>query len=302
MPYPHRVLVGLLLVAGAIALAVDSGAAAPPPAAPATSPDDAGSEAPATANTDPKVTQAFAGIRIDRTNRLVDVDATVIAPSEPWLELLACKRNTLEHESLLILEAEPSHIHTALLLLGLKPGSPVGVEEVGTFLYGIDARHPLRLERTWPKFLAVPAKGPRVRISLVYQKDGRQVEQPASEWVIDRETKRKMASDIWLFTGSSFYRDGDDRERYLADINGTAISLVNFGDDLLARDTAVQGGQGGGNVYGANEKTVPPPGTKVKIRLRPGDAPAEENKARNQPGDEPPAESGAATGGAGGGD
>jgi hypothetical protein len=250
------------LAAGLIVLIATAGAA-PPPAEPAAPADENKPSKPV------KATDALKGIHLDRTNRVVDVDATVINPSEPWLELLACKRNTLEHESLLVLDAEPSHIHAALLLLGMKPGKPVGVEEVGTFLYGMDARHPLRLERTWPKFIGVPAEGPRVRISLAYRKKGKLVEEPASKWIINRETKERLENDIWMFTGSGFYRDADNREVYLADVNGTAISLVHFGDDLLARDTTVKGGQGGGNVYGVNEKAVPPAGTKVKIRLRP---------------------------------
>ena len=55
--------------------------------------------------------------------RSIDVNATVCL-HQGLLELVACARDSKEHESIVVLGARPIHIHTALLLLGAKPGTP----------------------------------------------------------------------------------------------------------------------------------------------------------------------------------
>ena len=47
-----------------------------------------------------------------------------IACNSGWLEQVACMVGTREHESLVVVEAKPSEVHAALLLLGLEPGTP----------------------------------------------------------------------------------------------------------------------------------------------------------------------------------
>lgn len=68
------------------------------------------------------------GIKLDWKNRAVIIDATVVLREGP-LELVACAPQTREHESILVVDAAPTHIFQAMGLLGFKSGSPVGWDE-----------------------------------------------------------------------------------------------------------------------------------------------------------------------------
>jgi len=200
-------------------------------------------------------------IRVDRKKRIVDIDAVVCLREGDWLELLACAKGTKEHESILSIKAAPSEVHGALLLIGLKEGTP------------------LRYIKVKGKRKLMDPQGPRVAVTLVYKNDkGKTVEVPAHEWVVNQKTGKQLNDNIWLFSGSFFDRYkvpkklGSDefviKERYAADLNGTIISLVNFGDDVLSRDTNLTDKTDEG-VWGVATKKVPKLGTKVIIRIRP---------------------------------
>ena len=60
----------------------------------------------------------------------------------------------------------------------------------------------------------------------------------------------------------------EDQTIYMADLNGTVVSLVNFGDDVLARATDVTHNNDDG-MWSAVTDRIPPVGTKVTIRLIP---------------------------------
>ena len=45
-------------------------------------------------------------------------------PREGLLELVVCTKNSKEHESIVVMNARPLQVHTALLLLGARPGTP----------------------------------------------------------------------------------------------------------------------------------------------------------------------------------
>ncbi len=202
------------------------------------------------------------GISIDRKNKVVDLEAKVILPLQAdWLELLACMPKSREHESALSIVAKPSHVHGALLLIGLEPGSPGRSERIDDVL------------------VYHPPKGPGVAVTIVFEKEGKQIEVPANEWVLEQKTKKPLADNVWLFVGSTTY-EVDGKGVYVADVEGNIISLVNFGNEVLARDTKNRGGQGGGggDTWGANSKVIPAVGTKVIVRLKPAPVRKEEEK------------------------
>ena len=212
-------------------------------------------------------TRGLPYVRIDRRHGFVDVDATVVfnprlgqsqtagaeQPAGDWLELVACTPGGREYESLLAVRALPSHIHQALLMIGLIPGSP------------------MRTRLVDGKFHITGPCGPRVDVSIVMRRCNKAFEIPISQWVINQRTQRPLVSSEWLFTGSTFRRI-QDREVYLADLNGTAISLVNFGDDLLSRATTMTN-QNDQQTWAVNRGALPPLGTPVVVRLRALDRP-----------------------------
>ena len=56
------------------------------------------------------------GVTINLPQRCVDV-ASAVCLRDGALELIACTKDTKEHEALIVINALPSHVHTALLLL-----------------------------------------------------------------------------------------------------------------------------------------------------------------------------------------
>ena len=187
-------------------------------------------------------------IVINAEKRYVDVEATVATRDAKWLELLACTPGTREYEAILTVEARPSHIHLALLLLGAEPGSPLK----------------FKMEGDNPK--VTPPSGPKVDVFIVTQENGKEIKTPANKWVNDQETKTPLPDNTWLFAGSSF-GELDGQKIYYADFNGSVISLVNFGDDILTRDTTVTN-HSGHLSWTTNSAVIPPVGTKVILRLQ----------------------------------
>lgn len=190
---------------------------------------------------------ALPHIVVDLQNKVVDIEARVVLREGAWLELLACSPGTRTHESVLEALALPSHIHLALVMVGLEPGSPMH----------------WRLEGQ--KEVIDPPHGPNLAVSVVMDQDGLEIEHPANEWIVDHLTGRTLTDNHWLFTGSSI---AADNRAYAADLSGSVLSIVNFGDEVLARQTPMTN-QNDGAAWVPNTPKIPPVGTTVLIRLRP---------------------------------
>jgi len=63
----------------------------------------------------------FQNMQVDLTARKITLD-TAVCLRQGQLELLLCKNDTKEYESILHTNARPAHLHAALLALGLMPG------------------------------------------------------------------------------------------------------------------------------------------------------------------------------------
>lgn len=188
--------------------------------------------------------------RIELQKKFIDLEAEVVLREAEWLELFACLPGTREHESILVIRTKPSMIHFALLALGLKPGSP------------------MRWQRQGEEVTVLAPRGARVAVFIVMERDGKVVEIPANEWVRHQTTQKLLPDHIWLFAGSQISLDSKDgKPVFLADINGTTISLVNFGDDLLARPTELTN-RNDDAAWGAATENIPKVGTKVIVRLK----------------------------------
>ena len=186
--------------------------------------------------------------------------------------MFACTRDTREHESILVIDAVPSMIHVGLLLLGQEPGKPLAYD----------------MKFDPPKL--VPATGPKVEVFIVLKIDDVEREVPANRWVQDNQTEEMMKGNVWLFAGSQF-AEYQGKEVYHADLNGSAISLVNFGDDLLTLPNKLtDANDSHSKVWQPRTKVIPKVGTKVVIRLRPkaDEEPKDGEKADEKPQAPPP--------------
>lgn len=191
------------------------------------------------------------GVTVNSKAKHLDIQAEVCLRRGEFLEMFACTRDSREHESILVIDAMPSTIHLGLLLLELEPGKP------------------LSYDMTFDPPKLVPATGPEVDVFIVIKADGIEREIPANRWVQDNQTKKAMPGNTWLFAGSEF-AEYQGKQVYRADINGSALSLVNFGDDLLTLPNKLTDANDSHNkVWQPRTQAIPKVGTKVLIRLKP---------------------------------
>jgi hypothetical protein len=208
------------------------------------------------------------GVKINLEEWSVDVDSR-IALKEGLLELIACTKDTKEHESILVIDAKPSHIHTALLLIGGRPGSPA-------------QRQAINPEMT--RFRDIPPSGSPINVFLVFKdKDGKEVEKPISDFIKPSEdhdsigepaaegAKEKFSTHTFLFAGSILTGEDEGPRRYLCDDNGNVISISTFGDELLCLPGFHENANGALN-WQVDGEHLPALNDKVIMRLRPADA------------------------------
>ena len=175
------------------------------------------------------------GIKINVEEWSVDVDSTV-ALRGGLLELVACMKDTKEHESIIAVEAKASHIHAALLLLGAEPGNPAIRKIVGD---GPDSR-----------FIDKPPRGGKIDVYLVLDTDDGKKEYPVTEFIqqaredfdhtgnpVEHDDEpESFPSHSFLFTGSVLVeREEGQPRQYIADYSGNVISLVTFGDEMMSK-------------------------------------------------------------------
>ncbi|MES2982356.1 MAG: YdjY domain-containing protein [Verrucomicrobiota bacterium] len=208
------------------------------------------------------------GMKIMVKKGYIDVDAKVCL-TEGMLELIACTKDSKEHESLIMVEPKAAHIHAALLLIGAQPGNPAMRKEVQT--------------EDGPRWVDLPPRGQEIEVYLVFNnKAGEPEEHPIKKFLIkgldenfdgvpakeEKKEDRAFPTHTFLFVGSHVFKDGEADPIYLADESGNVISLATFGDELLALP-GVHGHENEGLVWAIDSTHLPPLDTKVILRLKP---------------------------------
>jgi hypothetical protein len=182
-------------------------------------------------------------LEFDLDKKQVRVECEALDTTAP-LEFLCCETGTNEYESLLRSSVIPSNLHTALLAIGLKPGSPVTYSEALKKL--------------------IPPSGPPLRISLEYEKDGKTIHSLAQHWLRDDKTKKEPPHFGWVFAGSRVMPDG----KYAADMTGYIVSVVNF--DLTMIDVPELASSANETLeWERNPDVAPKAGTKVWMIIEP---------------------------------
>ena len=175
-------------------------------------------------------------VLVDPSNRTVIVQGYV-NQTNGLVELLACGPNGKTHESILVLQASPLDLQIGLLLLGLKPGTP-------------------------PKDVGVgPAPcGTSLDLWVEWQQNGQAQQRRAEELVWDEQGKHVLPTTPWIFTGSvveqGFFRAFSE-ESYIA----------TYWDPWAIINLPLACGADCHILY-ANDQTVPPLGTPVRLRLQ----------------------------------
>ncbi|MBS3734283.1 MAG: hypothetical protein KGY99_05080 [Phycisphaerae bacterium] len=191
-------------------------------------------------------TVRFKHIRIDRKAERIVFDARVVLREGP-LELLVCRRQSKEHESILATPAKAAHLHALLLALGLTPGRSAHWSDEG------------------PEPTFQPPRGPEVKIKLRWMdKDGKTRQVNATDWIQPTDETAKAPPNKWVFVGSQILANG----RYWADVDGDVVSLANFASAVIdvpfestAEDAALE--------FEARTEAIPPRKTPVEVIVEP---------------------------------
>lgn len=212
-------------------------------------------ETTTTASPTPLQPIQWPNLTVNIEEKFIDVEG-VVGIDIGWLEQIVCLPGTRTHESLMIALAKPSHIHAALLLIGMEAGRP------GRW----------KLNETGDDYTADPPEGSEVMATFVYEDEetGETREVPIHAWVRDHNSGRRLPDEPWIFGGSRMVTDFQDRQVYEADVSGSIMGLVTFGDELLGWSQVLPDKE---DVmlpeWEADPEAVPSPDTKVTLRLRP---------------------------------
>jgi hypothetical protein len=209
----------------------------------------------------PAKTLKLPGLVINPTERCVDVEAAICL-DQGALELIACTKDSKEHESIVAVEARPLHIHTALLLLGAKNGNPA-------------MRRPINKERT--QWVDIPPQGDPIEVFLVWKDPkGTVIERPIGDFMVrsdkaddDAATgqKKEKFPHTFLFAGSLLGDPGETPRKYLAEASGNVISISTFGDEVLCLPE-VYSRDNGALEWQIDPTHLPKLRSKVTLRLR----------------------------------
>ncbi|MBD3181995.1 hypothetical protein GF312_06875 [Candidatus Poribacteria bacterium] len=155
------------------------------------------------------------------------------------IELLACSSIGKVHESAIVLDVDPIHLQTALILMGL--------EYEGGLRYQGDPQTP---------------KGDRVYIWVEWNSEGQVKRHRAEDLVFNREKQSTMPHVGWVFSGSRI----NDNGVFMAQAIGTIITTFHDPDAII--DNPLPEGADD-TVYIVNTKLAPPKGTDITMIITP---------------------------------
>lgn len=175
-------------------------------------------------------------VMLDQNQGFVSIPAKV-AMKEGLIELLLCAKWGRVHETVFTTEAYPVHLQTALLLLGLKFGSPVE--------FSGDSKTPM---------------GDNTEISVEWGSGADKKVVRIEHFALDNRKKSEVEDINWVFTGSQFVGGV-----FFAQQEGSIITT--YRDPNTMFDNPLPEGADD-TVYVANSKIIPEVGTEVTIYFK----------------------------------
>lgn len=205
--------------------------------------------------------EVFPHVRADAEAGWVEIAGTVPIfvddPDAPdvYLEVIVCTPDSKEHESLVVTPARPSHVHAALLMLGLQPGRP------GHWTWDGDGRDAV--------LRGHDPTGDRVKVTLHWtDAAGEERSADPAEWIRHHGTGERPPAATFVFAGSRMLDRGFGREMYDADGSGVLVGLATFGSEVVAWPTTFSPDSGVDEpVWVADPNTTPALGTYVRVRF-----------------------------------
>lgn len=149
-------------------------------------------------------------VEVDSARKTITLPATVHMDSGR-VEYVLVTRSGKIHEAVFVTDAEPSHVHLAALLLGIKPAADLGPDH---------AAAPLGTTGVVQAWIQWDRNGPPARLSLT---DTVTLAHPETGKPIG-----PLPSGLWLYNGSRV-----EQGSFLADRDGSLISLIRDPDALI---------------------------------------------------------------------
>ena len=187
----------------------------------------------------------------NRKTREIRFPASVNMAGNELLEFAIVTTKGKLHESLLMTEASPTNINLAFKLLRYKAS-----EEFYPILdkYGTSSGK-------YPKVSEEIKASARVDISVEWKEGDRQRTAKLREWISHGTTGEAMASDPWVYGGSSIYEG-----RFMADSTGDIAAIFLSNTSLLNFSGKDNNSD---EVWLPFPKRVPAEGTKVTVVITP---------------------------------
>ncbi len=189
-------------------------------------------------------------VRLDRAARAVSFPAAVNMTNGP-LEYLLVTTTGKTHESLLKTDAEPYHIHVAMLLLGAK-----GSQTKPT---NAPAGGPITAS-SLAKFRDKPLPGEAVTIEVNWKSGAKDIQRRIEELVLNTKTKQPMTRGDFTFNGSVVWEGA-----YIAQQEGSIIAAVT---DPSATFNNPRPGRDEDDTWAVLTKETPPFETPVTVTIR----------------------------------
>lgn len=170
------------------------------------------------------------------------------------LEFVLVHVNGKVHESLLVTEANATHLNIALKLLRYQPS-----EELFRLLEDDGS-----VSDKYPEVPAATRAAARVRLAVEWQEGQESKSAPLHEWIASAATERPMPEPPWVY-GGSYVLEGRFAAETSGDIVATFVTrnaLINYGGKDNEDDEA----------WIPAPRRIPPEGTPVTLVISPAQA------------------------------
>ncbi len=187
-------------------------------------------------------------VRLDQRRRCITLPAT-LNKTQGLMEYFLVTAYGKTHESILKTQAEPYHIHLAMLLLGAHgPGS---ADFPGSPTNGVPG--PV----VHPSSETIP--GDKVAIEVKWKTPAGETRHSAEELIRKNDTPTNMAPGSWVYNGSLIAN-----KKFLAQMDGSIISLVT---DPVALINNMGPGHDNDLIWEPDIPRLPPPDARVEVTI-----------------------------------
>jgi len=180
------------------------------------------------------------GLWIDLQRKWVIADGSVCLREGP-LEMFICPAQTKEHESVITTPVDAETVHTSLLAIGAKTGSPVQFQ---------------------PEYKR--ATGSVIDIVVVWVSENEKVNASLAQDWIKKGNTRKTMQYAWVFGGSGYWKNPNTNKKIYYGNDGSLVCLSNFPTATI--DLPVESSNSNAaRLYYANTSKIAPLKAPVRI-------------------------------------